>query len=114
MKKLSFSVDININPVIVLPSHSIVEISIKDESLGYIYIEKNGTQADCVTPFTELGTLPDTDCIQCAMKALFADRTFMKIEQIDIAEEVDSGYLPGSRIKNMLLSAMLKGSSSIN
>lgn len=48
MKNLAFALSININPVVVLPTHQIIEIGIKDESLGYIYVENNNTQADCV------------------------------------------------------------------
>lgn len=40
MKTLSYAIGININPVVVLPTHQIIEIGIEGESLGYIYIEK--------------------------------------------------------------------------
>ena len=50
MKNLSFALSVNITPVIMVASHHIVEVSIKNESLGYIYVEDNNTQADCVVP----------------------------------------------------------------
>ena len=106
MKNLAFALSININPVVVLPTHNIIEISIKEELLGYIYIERNNTQADCVVPFTNAGELPDTDCEACAMKALLAIRTNLIVDQIDITESV-----PDSSLKSALLGALAKAAA---
>ncbi|EAO0065917.1 hypothetical protein GPN87_003313 [Salmonella enterica] len=106
MKNLAFALSININPVVVLPTHQIIEIGIKDESLGYIYVENNNTQADCVVPFTNAGELSETDCIPCAMKALLAIRTNLIVDQIDVAEGA-----PESGIRGALLSALAKAAA---
>lgn len=106
MKTLSYAIGININPVVVLPTHQIIEIGIEGESLGYIYIEKNNTQADCVVPFTNAGELPDTDCLPCAMKALLAIRTNLIVDQIGIAETA-----PDSSFKSALLGALAKATA---
>ncbi|EEJ5117703.1 hypothetical protein [Salmonella enterica] len=103
MKNLSFALYININPVIVLPTHQIFEIGIEGESLGYIYVENNNTQADCITPFTNAGELPEADCVPCAMKALLAIRTNLIIDQIHIAEGAPEGGIRGA-----LLSVLAK------
>ncbi|EDU0974185.1 hypothetical protein DBN05_000622 [Salmonella enterica subsp. enterica serovar Anderlecht] len=106
MKNLAFALPVNITPVVVLPTHQIIGISIKDEFLGYIYIENNNTQADCVVPFTNAGELPETDCIPCAMKALLAIRTNLIVDQIDIAEDA-----PESGIRGALLGALAKAAT---
>ncbi|HAC7850921.1 TPA_asm: hypothetical protein G0E33_08535 [Salmonella enterica] len=106
MKNLSFALSVNITPVIMVASHHIVEVSIKNESLGYIYVEDNNTQADCVVPFTSAGELPETDCLPCAMKALLAHRTDLTVDQIEIAEDA-----PDSGMKGMLLSALAKAAA---
>lgn len=64
MKKLNFAIEFNITPVILVATHQIIEISIKDELLGYVYIEENNTQADCIVPFTNEVEMPETDCIR--------------------------------------------------
>ncbi|MJQ01222.1 hypothetical protein DN101_22430 [Salmonella enterica subsp. enterica] len=102
MKNLSFALSVNITPV----SHHIVEVSIKNESLGYIYVEDNNTQADCVVPFTSAGELSETDCLACAMKVLLAHRTDLNVDQIEIAEDA-----PDSGMKGMLLGALAKAAA---
>lgn len=103
MKKLNFAIELNITPVILVSTHQIIEISIKDELLGYVYIEESNTQADCIVPFTNEGEMPETDCINCSLKALFAARTFMNVDQIDIAEHAST-----TGLKDLLLGAVAR------
>ncbi|POP42366.1 hypothetical protein CHU32_03790 [Superficieibacter electus] len=107
MKSLNFALKIDVEPVIIVASHHVVEISIKDESLGFIYIALGEKDASCVIPFTHLGEMKAVDCFQCALKMLFAERAFLRVDQIDIAEDVQS-----TDLKSVLIEAVSKASKN--
>lgn len=114
MKKLNFAISFNIKQIILMPNLEVAEISINDEVLGYVHINKTSPGFGVCTPFTDDGMLEETDCVGCAAKALFADRTSLTTNVIDIAEDAAGPSEPATQIKKMLLAALLKNSTRFN
>lgn len=114
MKKLNFAISFIIKPVILMSNLEVAEISINEEVLGYVHVNKTSTGFGVCTPFTHDGMLEETDCLSCAAKALFADRTSLTTNVIDIAEDAGGPSEPATQIKNMLLTAILKNSTRFN
>lgn len=88
MTSLNFAISFEANAIIETNAVRIDEISIKDEVLGYVFIEKKND--GCVIPFTNAGELPAADCAACATKVLFSKRSTLPKEQIAIADDVSS------------------------
>lgn len=88
MSSLNFAILFEANTVIKTDAARIDEISIKDEVLGYVFVEKKND--GCVIPFTSAGELPAEDCACCAAKTLFSKRSSLPKSQIAIADDVSS------------------------
>lgn len=100
MKSLNFAVEFKSNAVIVMSEHEVRHISIGDNTLGFIAINK-----DVITPFTAAGELAEVDCVTCAAKALFSAHTGIPRDDISLAEAEEKRPSP---IGGMLMAAMMQ------
>lgn len=88
MTSFNFAIPFEVKTVIETEAARIDELSIKDEVLGYVFVEKEND--GCVIPFTNIGELPAADCAACAAKVLFSKRSSLPTSQIAIADDVSS------------------------
>lgn len=88
MTSFNFAVPFEVKTIIETEAARIDELSIKDEVLGYVFVEKEND--GCVIPFTNTGELPAADCAACAAKVLFSKRSSLPTSQIAIADDVSS------------------------
>ena len=85
MKSLYFSVPMKIETLYKLIDNEILTISVSEQSIGFISVDNSGG-TKTFTPFTAHGELQGEDCIMCAARTLFALRTGLHYNDVEISQ----------------------------
>ncbi|MDI6537200.1 hypothetical protein QMA77_09675 [Pantoea ananatis] len=98
---LNFAVELEPASIIANENHRVDSISVAGEIIGYISVNEAD---DCTTAFNDAGRISDEHCPNCALRTLFAWKTGLDYNAVQIASDEN----PAAVVMSAIISAAVR------